>query len=128
LLDFEERLVKVLLHVVAESLERRDVEDLGALAKASVERLTDEGVDAGEKGGESFAASGGSRNESVTLGEDVRPAGNLRLGGRAETRDEPFAHDGMRPGKMVFWCPHREILEQFGREWGRAKSIAGWNG
>ena len=60
LLDFEERLVKVLLHVVAESLERRDVEDLGALAKASVERPADEGVDAGEEGGESFAASGGS--------------------------------------------------------------------
>ena len=32
----------------------------------------------------------------------VRPAGNLRLGGRAEAREKPFAHDGMRPGEMVF--------------------------
>ena len=36
LLDFGEGLVEVLLHVVAESFEGRDVEDLGALAKAPV--------------------------------------------------------------------------------------------
>jgi hypothetical protein len=34
----------------------------------------------------------------------------LRLGGRAETRSEPFAYDGMRPGEMIFWNPHEGIL------------------
>ena len=101
LLDLEERQVEVLLHVVAESFEGRDVEDLGALAKAAVEGLADERVDAGEKGGEGFAASGGGGDERVAAGEDVRPAGDLRLGGRAEARGEPLADDGMGPGERI---------------------------
>ena len=107
LLNFEERLVEVLLHVVAERLERRDVENLGALAEVSGEGLADEGVDAGEEGGEGLAAAGGGGDERVAVSKDVRPAGNLRLSGRAEARKKPFAHDGMRPGEMVFWYPHK---------------------
>ena len=103
LLDLEERLVEVLLHVVAERLEGRDVEDLGALGEGSGEGLADQRVDAGEEGGEGFAAAGGGGDEGVAAGKDVRPAGNLRLGGRAEAREKPFAHDGMRPGEMVVY-------------------------
>jgi len=102
------------LHVVAERFERRDVEHLRALAETSGKGLADERVKAGEEGGEGFPAAGGSRDESVAAGKDVRPAGNLRLGGRAEARSEPFAYNGMRPGEMVFWSPHDVILVHFG--------------
>jgi hypothetical protein len=84
LLDLEERLVEILLDVVAERLEGRDVEKLGALGEAAGERLADQRIDAGEEGGEGFAASGRGGDEGVAAGKDVRPAGNLRLGRRAE--------------------------------------------
>ena len=114
LLDLEQREVEIFLHVVAEGFEGRDVEELGVFAEVSGERLADERIYAGEESSQGFAASGGGGDESVAAGEDVRPAGNLRLCGRAEARSKPLAHDGMRPGKMIFRCPHWEILDQLG--------------
>ncbi len=106
-LDFGERLVEVLLDIVAEGLEGGDVEDVSALGEASGEGEADERVEAGEEGGEGFAASGGSGDECVTAGEDVGPSGELRLGGSAEAGGEPLTDDGMRPGERIWGGRHR---------------------
>lgn len=106
LLNLKQRLVEIFLNVVAERFKRRDVEDLRVLAKLSGQGLADERVNAGEECSKGFATAGGRGDERASAGKDVRPAGNLRLGGRAEARDKPFAHNGVRPGKMILLNPH----------------------
>ena len=96
--DLRERAVEVLLDVVAERLERRDVHDLGAIRRASPSSAW------------RTSRSMHARNAASVLPDPVgaeisasrparmqRPAFGLRLGGRAEARDEPFADDRMRP-------------------------------
>ena len=55
LLDFAEWSVEILLHVVGERLERRDVNDLRLRCKAAVDGGAKKFVDADEKGGEGLA-------------------------------------------------------------------------
>ncbi len=92
--DLGERRFEVALDVVAEGLERRDVETesrrwpwppiLGVvgvgLAEARPSRCQ------GEEGGEGLAGAGGGGDEDVAAGADVGPAGGLRVGGGVEGR------------------------------------------
>src|SRR6476646_6423607 len=60
--NFAERGFEVLLNVVAEGLERRDVEDFCPVLQISGQRLADQAVNAGKKCGQSLAGTGGGRN------------------------------------------------------------------
>ena len=95
--NFAERSFEIFLNVVAERLERRDVEDFGVVGQFPAERFAHEAVDASEKCGERFARTGGRGDERGFAGEDVRPALFLRLGGRAEAGDEPLADERVSP-------------------------------
>jgi len=75
-----EGLPEVLLDVVRQRLERRDVEDAGLVGEVAVESLPEERVEPREEGGEGLAGPGGGRHEHVAAGLDLRPAGRLRLG------------------------------------------------
>ena len=97
--NFSERNLEILLDVVAERFEGRDVKNLGAVTQIAGERFADETVDAGKKCSQGFARSGGGRDQRGAAGEDVGPALLLRLGRRGEARREPLLHQRMSPGK-----------------------------
>ena len=77
--DTGERRLEILMDVIRQRLERRDVDDLRRILERRLEALAHEVVDRGEKGRESLARSGGGRNEHVAAGLDRRP--RFGLGG-----------------------------------------------
>ena len=86
--DPAQRRAQVLLHVVGERLERRDVDEPGALRAG----LGDEPVERPQEGGERLARPGRSRDQRVRARGDRRPGprlGRRRLG---EGPSEPVAH------------------------------------
>ena len=95
--DFRQRPVEVLLNVVAERFQRRDVDHFGPIRERALHRLTDERVDTGQKRRQRFSGAGRRGNQHVTTGQDLRPARSLWLGRRAEAADKPVAHQRMRP-------------------------------
>jgi len=99
--DLGERAVEVLLDVVAERLERRDVQDFGAVHQRAVDGLLDEPIDAREKRRERLAGSGRRRDQRAAPGQDVRPSHGLRFGRRREPLDEPIAYERVRPLETV---------------------------
>src|SRR5437773_2527850 len=60
-----ERRLEVLLDVIRQRLEWRDIDHLGLIRQAAVEPLADQRVDGGEKGGERLAGAGGCGDEHV---------------------------------------------------------------
>ncbi len=95
--NFAQRDLEIFLDVVAEGLQRRDVQNFRLISQRTGKSFADQPVDAGEKGGERFAGAGRRGNYRGFPGEDLRPAELLRLGGRSEALQEPFADDGMGP-------------------------------
>ena len=93
--DLLERGLEVALDVVAERLERRDVDDLRHVLERARLRLADEAVDAGEEGGEGLAGAGRRADQRVAPAGDLRPAGRLRVGRRIEAAAEPGRDGGM---------------------------------
>ena len=102
--NFPERHFEIFLNVVAEGLEGRNVENFGAVAQLASQRFADETVNTGQKSGQRFARSGGSRDQRSMAGKDVRPTLLLRFGRRREARREPFLNQWMRPGKRGGDC------------------------
>src|SRR5256712_6974289 len=105
--DLGERLRQVLLDVVRECLERRDVYDLGSVRQRPppVQSLTQQRVDGGEEGRERLAGAGGGRDQSIPAGLNEGPRTLLRLGGVAEAGLEPALNGGMetRQRPPVIW-------------------------
>ena len=93
--DLLERLLEVAVDVVAERLQRRDVDDLRHVLERPRLRLAHEVVDAGEEGREGLAGAGGGADERVAAAADVPPAGALGVGGRVEVPSEPRVDDGV---------------------------------
>ena len=83
------------MDVVAERLERRDVDNLGHVLERPRLRLAHQLVDAGEERGEGLAGAGGGADERVAAARDVPPAGTLCVGGRVEVTPEPCVDDGV---------------------------------
>ena len=101
LLDLGQRAIEVLLDVVGERLERRDVEDLGGGSEVAGDSQAEELVNGDQERGESFAGAGGRGDEGGVAAEDGGPALLLGLCSRAEFAQEPLGHDGMRPGQGI---------------------------
>ena len=105
--DLAERAFEVFLDVVAQRLQRRDVENFGGVAQIAGECLAHQAIDANEKGRERLAGAGGSGDQRGAAGEDLRPALLLGLGRRTKALDKPLGHEWMRPGKRLWNLPHR---------------------
>ena len=95
LADLLERLLEVAVDIVAERLERRDVDDLGHVLERPGLRLAHEDIDAREERGEGLAGAGGGADQRVAAAGDVPPAGALGVGGRVEVAAEPRVDDGV---------------------------------
>ncbi len=95
--DFAQRAVEILLDVVAQRLQRRDVEHFGRVAQRAVERLAHQPVNADEERRQRLAGTGRRGDQRSAAGQNFRPALLLRLGGRAKARQEPLGDQRMRP-------------------------------
>jgi hypothetical protein len=83
---------QVLLDVVGQRLQRRNVEDAGLVAELTGEADLHQLVDRAEEGGERLARAGGRGDERVPAGLDGGPALLLRRRRLAERALEPARH------------------------------------
>ena len=93
--DAFERGVQIDADVVRQSLQRRDVDDLGQIGEFAELALPDEIVDRGEEGGKGLARTRGCGHQHMPAGLDCRPCLRLRRGGRGKRRGEPRGDGGM---------------------------------
>ena len=84
-----QRGLQVLLDVVGEGLQRRDVDEPRLSLRTG---LRHEAVETPEEGGERLARAGGRRHEHVLAGGDSGPRLLLRGGGPLEAAREPVTH------------------------------------
>ena len=89
--DAIQRLLEVVLNVVAERLERRDVDNLGGVRQRSLLPLPDQVVNRREKRGQGFARPGGGRYQRVLALLNCRPSGLLTKRRLVKTFVKPFA-------------------------------------
>ncbi len=98
LADPGERRFQVLLDVVRQGFQRRDVDDLGRVAERAIEPLLHQRIDRREKGGERLAGAGRGGDQDMPAGLDRRPRLGLRRGRRGEIAREPGGDRRMKQG------------------------------
>ena len=95
--QFGERPLQIFLHVVAESPQRRDVDDAGLVRKRFA--LTSEVVDRREIASNRFAGAGGGGNQRVMPLANQRPATALGFGGFAKAIGKPTLNRRIKIGQ-----------------------------
>ena len=93
--DAFEGYLQVLVHIVAERLERRDVEHASRVGERRPAAVAHQGVDGGEKAGQRLAGAGGRRNQGVAARRHRLPRLLLARGRGAEVRGEPGSDGGV---------------------------------
>ena len=83
-LNLPQRHLQVLLHIVAERFERRDVDHRRGRCKRAIDGLADQLIDTDEKRGQRLARAGRGGDQRRPSREDRRPAQFLGRGGGAE--------------------------------------------
>ena len=76
--DFAQGFLQVLLDVVAERLERRDVDEAAGVFEFARERVPNQPVERPQEGGQRLARARGGGDERVAPGGDLGPARVLR--------------------------------------------------
>ena len=94
--DAGERLAQVLLDVVVQGPERRDVDDVDALLEAALERQAVQVVEGPEEGRQRLAGSRRRDDQRVSTGRDRRPSLALGARRRPERLLEPAADEGQK--------------------------------
>ncbi len=97
--DLTERHFQILANVVAQCLERRNINDFGTVLEGAAQGLANQAVDAGKKRRQRLAGAGGRANECGLTREYGWPSPLLRFRGRAEPGREPFLDERVRPGQ-----------------------------
>ena len=123
--DFGQRDFEVLVDVVAERLERGDVDDLRLVGQRAEPGPPHQGVDGGQERGQRFTGAGGSGDEDVAPFANERPTLHLGFGQAVKTRSKPFGYKGVELGKhfALLSLPHGQfrpkprnsLMLQFGR-------------
>ncbi len=93
-----ERHVEVLVNVVAERFQRRDVEHLRRVGQAAVQTRAHEIVEADQERRERLTRPRGRGDQDVLARPDRRPCARLWLGRRATMLRKPIADDGVKGG------------------------------
>ena len=82
--NLAERNVQVLMNIVAQRLQRRNVDDFGLIGERTQSRPPDQSVDAQQKRGQGFSRARGRGDEDVVSFPDFRPSAHLRFRSGAE--------------------------------------------
>jgi hypothetical protein len=96
--DLRQGSFQILVDVVAERLEGRDVKSVSPVRKGPFRCRADQFVQANQEGRQCLSRSGGRRDQHILPGADLRPALELGLGGAREHRVEPSGDKGMKLG------------------------------
>ena len=107
LVELFERLDQILLDVVSQRLERRDVEHARPILKPPLESLAKQLVDAGEKRGERLARARRRGDKDVPPLANRWPALSLRSRSFAEPPGEPALHERMKALQRVVHAADR---------------------
>ena len=83
------------LNVVAQRLERRDVQHVRAVIKVAGQCLHEQLVDAGQEGGEGLSRAGWCGDQGVPPRPDRGPGLSLNVCGNADGGLKPVGNEGM---------------------------------
>src|SRR6185312_9813767 len=92
---------QVSFHVHSQRLKRRDVEYPAAMRPPIGRRMKHEAVEAPEKCGKRFAATGRRQNQRALSACNGRPAEPLRRGGCIENGAKPGCRDRMEAVERI---------------------------
>jgi len=90
-----QRFLQVFMDVIAERLERRNVNYLRFIIELSRKALPKEGFQGSEECGQRFSRPGWGRDQCVCARLNCRPPALLRFGRRTKALLEPTAYDRM---------------------------------
>ena len=108
--------LEVLVDVVRERLQRRDVHDGGLVGECAVRyALAHQAIEHGKKRGERLTRAGGRGDEHVTLRGDRRPRRLLGRGGRGKRAAEPVGHGRVKVRQHAVIEAHPSAQEELGR-------------
>src|SRR5262245_6672867 len=93
--DFSQRRLQIALNIVAQRLERRDINNFRPLRQLAVEPASKEPIDADQKGSQRLAGTSRSRDQRVFASRYLRPAADLRLSRLAKAVREPLTNKRM---------------------------------
>ena len=113
--DAGERLLEVLLDVVRERLQRRDVEDVHLVREPVREALDHQVIDCGEECRQRLARPGRGGDQRVTVPGRDRPGAGLRLRGRGKAAAKPPGDGRVEAGEGI--GGHRAIVARGGGSW-----------
>src|SRR5579875_3381710 len=91
-----QRHFEALANVVAQRLERRDIDDPNLVGELAARGTPDQIVEAKRKGGERLPGAGRGRDEDVAAGPDQRPAAELWLSRVTIASNEPLADERVK--------------------------------
>ena len=97
--NLSQRPFQIFLDVVAQRLQRRNVENFRPVHQLASQRLAHQPVNASQKGSESFARPRRRGNQRGPPRQNVRPALLLRLRRRPKLPHKPLRHDRVGPGE-----------------------------
>lgn len=97
--DLGKRLLEVLLNIVAQCFQRRDVQNLCMVAELTGESLLEKTIDTGKKGGERFPRSGRRCDQRIRSGLNGVPCLDLYLSGLADVGLKPVGNERVKTGK-----------------------------
>ncbi len=103
MVDAVERAVQIPVNVIAQRLERRDIDHVGAVFEPAFKAELDEFVDGGEEGSQGLARARGRGDEGMLMGLDGRPSAKLNVGRGFECGFEPLARGGMEVAEGHFY-------------------------
>src|ERR1051325_5901107 len=90
---------QILLDIIAQSLQRGDVEYLGAVDKVAAQGFAHQTIDTDQESSQRLAGTRGGGDERSAPCEDMRPALLLLLCRRSEFSGEPLLSRRSRPGQ-----------------------------
>ena len=97
--DLCQRFRQILLNVIRQRLERRDVNDLHLVLQPTVQSLPYQTVDCRQKGGERLTRAGGRGDQDVATLLNYGPGAALRLSRLGEAVGKPTLNDRMEAGQ-----------------------------
>lgn len=115
MVDAVERAVQIPVNVIAQRLERRDIDHVSAVFEPAFKTELNEFVDGGEEGCQGLARARGRGDEGMLMRLNGRPSAELDVGRGFECGFEPLARSGMEVAEGHFYS--RPCWANLGKMW-----------
>ena len=92
---------QILLNIVGERLERRNVDDERLVGQGCLDTAADQAVDGGEKGSQGLPRTGGRGDQNIAPRLYLGPRASLRLRRGGKVLAKPAVDSGMKRGGFI---------------------------